>query len=88
MPLCGADSGISQQMNQPAADFMSQKRPYKDEEIEVVAEIRVGVFAPVGPFASATEHHKVELARIGELGVDHVCVNDHVSFSSVPGRTR
>ena len=59
---------------------MSQKRPYKDEEIEVVAEIRVGVFAPVGPFASATEHHKVELARIGELGVDHVCVNDHVSF--------
>ena len=45
-----------------------------------MAEIRVGVFAPVGPFASATEHHKVELARIGELGVDHVCVNDHVSF--------
>ena len=45
-----------------------------------MAGIRVGIFAPVGPFASASEQHKVTLARIADTGVDHVCVGDHVSF--------
>ena len=40
----------------------------------------MGIFAPVGPFASASEQHKVTLARIADTGVDHVCVGDHVSF--------
>jgi len=38
------------------------------------------MFAPVGAFARSTEHFTAGLDRIGEAGVDHVCVNDHVSF--------
>jgi alkanesulfonate monooxygenase SsuD/methylene tetrahydromethanopterin reductase-like flavin-dependent oxidoreductase (luciferase family) len=45
-----------------------------------MADIRVGIFAPVGPFKSAAETHAVTLGRIAESGVDHVCVGDHVSF--------
>jgi alkanesulfonate monooxygenase SsuD/methylene tetrahydromethanopterin reductase-like flavin-dependent oxidoreductase (luciferase family) len=45
-----------------------------------MAGVRVGIFAPVGPFASAAESHKEGLARIAGSGIDHVCVNDHVSF--------
>jgi alkanesulfonate monooxygenase SsuD/methylene tetrahydromethanopterin reductase-like flavin-dependent oxidoreductase (luciferase family) len=45
-----------------------------------MAEIRVGVFAPVGQFAGPTEQRSAMLDRIAESGVDHVCVADHVSF--------
>ena len=41
---------------------------------------QVGIFAPVGAFASADEARAVGFARIAESGVDHVCVGDHVSF--------
>lgn len=43
-----------------------------------MSEVRVGIFAPVGQFA--TPQRAATLARIAESGVDHVCVNDHVSF--------
>jgi alkanesulfonate monooxygenase SsuD/methylene tetrahydromethanopterin reductase-like flavin-dependent oxidoreductase (luciferase family) len=45
-----------------------------------VNDIRVGIFAPVGAFASASESHSAAFARITDSGVDHVCVGDHVSF--------
>jgi alkanesulfonate monooxygenase SsuD/methylene tetrahydromethanopterin reductase-like flavin-dependent oxidoreductase (luciferase family) len=45
-----------------------------------VRQVQVGMFAPVGAFARSTEHFTAGLDRIGEAGVDHVCVNDHVSF--------
>ena len=45
-----------------------------------MTEIRVGIFAPVGQFAGPTEQRSARLDRIGESGVDHVCVADHVSF--------
>jgi alkanesulfonate monooxygenase SsuD/methylene tetrahydromethanopterin reductase-like flavin-dependent oxidoreductase (luciferase family) len=50
-----------------------------------VTGVQVGIFAPVGPFASAAEAHKVGLARIADSGIDHVCVNDHVSFFTGAG---
>jgi alkanesulfonate monooxygenase SsuD/methylene tetrahydromethanopterin reductase-like flavin-dependent oxidoreductase (luciferase family) len=45
-----------------------------------MSDIRVGIFAPVGAFASTTEPHTAAFARIAESAVDHVCVGDHVSF--------
>jgi alkanesulfonate monooxygenase SsuD/methylene tetrahydromethanopterin reductase-like flavin-dependent oxidoreductase (luciferase family) len=45
-----------------------------------MTEIRVGIFAPVGQFAAPADQRSAMLARIAESGVDHVCVNDHVSF--------
>ena len=45
-----------------------------------MADIRVGIFAPVGPLKSAAEAHTVTLGRIADSDVDHVCVGDHVSF--------
>ena len=45
-----------------------------------MTDIRVGIFAPVGQFAGPAEHRHPMLDRIAESGVDHVCVNDHVSF--------
>jgi alkanesulfonate monooxygenase SsuD/methylene tetrahydromethanopterin reductase-like flavin-dependent oxidoreductase (luciferase family) len=45
-----------------------------------MADIRVGIFAPVGAFAIKTEPRTAALARIAGSGVDHVCVGDHVSF--------
>jgi alkanesulfonate monooxygenase SsuD/methylene tetrahydromethanopterin reductase-like flavin-dependent oxidoreductase (luciferase family) len=45
-----------------------------------MTDIRVGIFAPVGQFAGPAEHRAAMLARIAGSGVDHVCVNDHVSF--------
>jgi alkanesulfonate monooxygenase SsuD/methylene tetrahydromethanopterin reductase-like flavin-dependent oxidoreductase (luciferase family) len=45
-----------------------------------MVDIRVGMFAPVGPFKSAAETQTVALSRLAESGVDHVCVGDHVSF--------
>ena len=42
--------------------------------------VRVGIFAPVGPFTIADEPHTVTLGRIADSNVDHVCVGDHVSF--------
>src|ERR1700755_3367213 len=45
-----------------------------------MADIRVGIFAPVGAVASRGEPHSVGFARIAESAVDHVCVGDHVSF--------
>ena len=45
-----------------------------------MAEIRVGMFAPIGQFAGPAEQRNAKLARIAESGIDHVCVGDHVSF--------
>lgn len=43
-------------------------------------QTRVGIFAPVGQFAAQPDERAAALARIADSGVDHVCVNDHVSF--------
>jgi len=45
-----------------------------------MADIRVGIFTPVGPFTTTAETQAVTLGRIADSGVDHVCVGDHVSF--------
>jgi alkanesulfonate monooxygenase SsuD/methylene tetrahydromethanopterin reductase-like flavin-dependent oxidoreductase (luciferase family) len=45
-----------------------------------MADIRVGIFAPVGAVASRVEPQSVGFVRIAESAVDHVCVGDHVSF--------
>jgi alkanesulfonate monooxygenase SsuD/methylene tetrahydromethanopterin reductase-like flavin-dependent oxidoreductase (luciferase family) len=42
--------------------------------------VRVGIFAPVGQFASPPERREATLAEIADSGIDHVCVGDHVSF--------
>jgi alkanesulfonate monooxygenase SsuD/methylene tetrahydromethanopterin reductase-like flavin-dependent oxidoreductase (luciferase family) len=42
--------------------------------------VRVGMFAPFGPFAGGPEQRRATLDRIADSGVDHVCVGDHVSF--------
>jgi hypothetical protein len=42
--------------------------------------VRVGIFAPVGQFATSVEQRQATLAAIADSGVDHVCVGDHVSF--------
>jgi alkanesulfonate monooxygenase SsuD/methylene tetrahydromethanopterin reductase-like flavin-dependent oxidoreductase (luciferase family) len=42
--------------------------------------IRVGIFAPVGQFAAPVGQRDAWLSRIAESAVDHICVNDHVSF--------
>ena len=41
---------------------------------------RVGIFAPVGHFSRPLDQRKSMLAAIGDSGIDHVCVGDHVSF--------
>jgi len=38
------------------------------------------MFAPVGQFAAPIEQRGEMLDRVAGSGVDHVCVNDHVSF--------
>jgi alkanesulfonate monooxygenase SsuD/methylene tetrahydromethanopterin reductase-like flavin-dependent oxidoreductase (luciferase family) len=45
-----------------------------------MSDIRVGIFAPVGQFAAPAGQRDAMLSRIAESAVDHVCVNDHVSF--------
>jgi len=45
-----------------------------------MAETRVGMFAPVGAFASTADPPLAALTRISDSDVDYVCVNDHVSF--------
>jgi alkanesulfonate monooxygenase SsuD/methylene tetrahydromethanopterin reductase-like flavin-dependent oxidoreductase (luciferase family) len=45
-----------------------------------MSEIRVGMFAPVGQFATPLEQRNATLAGIADSGIDHVCVGDHVSF--------
>ncbi len=45
-----------------------------------MADVRVGMFAPVGSFARSDEPHRAAFTRIAESAVDHVCVGDHVSF--------
>ena len=45
-----------------------------------MTDIRVGIFAPVGQFAGPFEQRDRMLNHIADAGVDHVCVNDHVSF--------
>jgi len=42
--------------------------------------IRVGIFAPVGQFAAPAGQRDALLSHIAESAVDHICVNDHVSF--------
>jgi len=46
----------------------------------VMAATRVGMFAPVGAFAKTADAPLAALTRISDSDVDHVCVNDHVSF--------
>jgi alkanesulfonate monooxygenase SsuD/methylene tetrahydromethanopterin reductase-like flavin-dependent oxidoreductase (luciferase family) len=43
-------------------------------------EVRVGMFAPVGPFAGSPTTRRRILDQIAQIGIDHVCVGDHVSF--------
>ena len=45
-----------------------------------MAAVRVGIFAPVGPFAGDARQRTAILAQIADAGIDHVCVGDHVSF--------
>jgi alkanesulfonate monooxygenase SsuD/methylene tetrahydromethanopterin reductase-like flavin-dependent oxidoreductase (luciferase family) len=45
-----------------------------------MANVRVGLFPPVGQPSGGPERLHATLARIAEEGVDHVCVGDHVSF--------
>jgi alkanesulfonate monooxygenase SsuD/methylene tetrahydromethanopterin reductase-like flavin-dependent oxidoreductase (luciferase family) len=45
-----------------------------------MADIRVGIFTPVGPFTTTAQTQAVTLGRIADSAVDHVCVGDHVSF--------
>jgi len=45
-----------------------------------VTRVRVGMFAPFGPFAGGSEQRRATLERIAHSGIDHVCVGDHVSF--------
>lgn len=42
--------------------------------------VRVGIFAPVGQFSTSIDQRQATLAAIADLGIDHVCVGDHVSF--------
>jgi alkanesulfonate monooxygenase SsuD/methylene tetrahydromethanopterin reductase-like flavin-dependent oxidoreductase (luciferase family) len=50
-----------------------------------MAGIQVGMFAPIGPFASADKPLEATVAPITDSGIDHVCVNDHVSFFTGAG---
>ncbi len=43
------------------------------------------MFAPIGPFASADKPLEATVAPITDSGIDHVCVNDHVSFFTGAG---
>jgi alkanesulfonate monooxygenase SsuD/methylene tetrahydromethanopterin reductase-like flavin-dependent oxidoreductase (luciferase family) len=46
-----------------------------------MCSIRVGLFPPAGdPLTGGADPLKAMLARVGEVGVDHLCVGDHVSF--------
>jgi alkanesulfonate monooxygenase SsuD/methylene tetrahydromethanopterin reductase-like flavin-dependent oxidoreductase (luciferase family) len=47
--------------------------------------VRVGIFAPVGPFFSTIEPQAMAFARIADSGIDHTCVSDHVSFFNGSG---
>lgn len=49
-----------------------------------MATIRVGMFAPVGAFAG-DDAPLAALNRMPHSGIDHVCVNDHVSFRGGAG---
>ena len=44
-----------------------------------MANVRVGLFPTVAPLTGGEELRTV-LARAAEVGVDHLCVGDHVSF--------
>jgi alkanesulfonate monooxygenase SsuD/methylene tetrahydromethanopterin reductase-like flavin-dependent oxidoreductase (luciferase family) len=48
--------------------------------VKSIASVRVGLFLPADQSLGGPERLQVTLARIGEEGVDHVCVGDHVSF--------
>src|SRR5258705_6955946 len=50
-----------------------------------MAGIKVGMFAPIGPFASGGTPLEATVAPITDSGIDHVCVNDHVSFFTGAG---
>ncbi len=41
---------------------------------------RVGIFAPLGPFAGDGAQRSATVDRIAASGIDHFCVGDHVSF--------
>ena len=44
-----------------------------------MTDIRVGLFPTIAPLSGGQELRTV-LARAAEVGVDHLCVGDHVSF--------
>jgi alkanesulfonate monooxygenase SsuD/methylene tetrahydromethanopterin reductase-like flavin-dependent oxidoreductase (luciferase family) len=45
-----------------------------------MAEVRVGLFPPIGERGVGPEQLQALLALVAEAGVDHLCVGDHVSF--------
>jgi len=45
-----------------------------------MSSVRVGFFPPIGQLNSGPEQLHTALARAAGVGVDHVCVGDHVSF--------
>jgi alkanesulfonate monooxygenase SsuD/methylene tetrahydromethanopterin reductase-like flavin-dependent oxidoreductase (luciferase family) len=45
-----------------------------------MANVRVGLFPPVGQRTGGPEELHATLARAAHEGVDHLCVGDHVSF--------
>ena len=49
-------------------------------EDRLIGHVKVGIFAPVGPFAGDVGQRREILESIAASGIDHVCVGDHVSF--------
>ncbi len=45
-----------------------------------MADVRVGLFPPVAQLNSGPESLQATLALVADVGVDHLCVGDHVSF--------
>ena len=45
-----------------------------------MASVRIGIFPPVAQLNSGPEQLQATLALAADVGVDHLCVGDHVSF--------
>jgi alkanesulfonate monooxygenase SsuD/methylene tetrahydromethanopterin reductase-like flavin-dependent oxidoreductase (luciferase family) len=46
-----------------------------------LAQLRVGMFPPLGLLEQGPDRARQYLAAIGDAGIDHVCCGDHVSFA-------
>ena len=53
----------------------------EDATGRVAASARVGMFAPFDLLEQGPETARAFLARVSEVGLDHVCCADHVSFA-------